>query len=172
MKTTRWMQGAVGLAVIAAAVGCQNRPPQQKRFGDEFAADGQPRSVQNVIDAQAARGARADATLRGVHFDGEQLNTLGQQKLDLMLHDAAPAEPLVVYLDVRPASDARRLAVVAYLRDRGLKDSQIQLEAGPNPRSTSSAADADAAAKSIQSQQGQGPSSTLMIAPTATSSNH
>ena len=171
MNTTRWMQGAVGLAVIAATVGCQNRPPQQKRFGDEFTVDGQAYAVQREIDAQAARGARADATLRAAHFDGEQLNTLGQQKLDLMLQDPAPAEPLVIYLDVRPSSDARRQTVVAYLKDRGLKDSQIQLESGPNPRSASSAVEADAAAKALQSQQSQGQSTTL-IAPTASSATH
>ena len=150
------------LAALALAAGCQHQPPQDKQHGDDFAPQGQARSVDQMTYAQAARGARADATLVQSHFDGDTLNTLGQQKLDLMLHDGQAADPLVVYLDVPQGTvDARRHSVVAYLADRGLNESQVRLESGPNPNSKSSAADAQAALKAIQPEpQAQQPATS------------
>jgi len=139
------------LAVMALSAGCQHQPPQAARHGEEFAPEQETRAVNNVTFAQAARGARADSTLYPAHFDGDTLNTLGQQKLDLMLHDGQAVEPMVVYLDVPQVSaEARRQSVVAYLTDRGLRENQIRVESGPNPNSRSSAADAQAALKAIQ----------------------
>src|SRR4051812_3468386 len=81
----------------------------------------QAAQVNAMMNAQAAAGARADATLYPFHFEGARLNSTGQEKLDRMLpdengasHDAtaattdvANASPMTVYLDV-PADDANR----------------------------------------------------------------
>ena len=151
MSHKRLIPTISALAALAFAAGCQHQPPQDKVHGEEFIPQGQVRSVDEFTRAQAARGARADATLVPAHFDGDTLNTLGQQKLDLMLHDGQAADPLVVYLDVpQGTADARRRSIVAYLADRGLNESQVRLESGPNPNSRSSAADAQASLKAIQ----------------------
>src|SRR6185369_8569522 len=90
----------------------------------------------------------------GSHFDGRGgLNSLGRQKLDLMLRDD-DAGPVVIYLDLsRPAASARangaspvpfdvhRESVRVYLADRGLDESQFEFRAGPNAGDTSPARD-------------------------------
>src|SRR5204863_9049296 len=85
---------------------------------------------------QNASGAREDATLQAYHFDKGSLNSLGRAKLALMLDDDAANNPITIYLNV-PASDefksARQDAVVAYLKDQGLEESQIAFKAGTNP---------------------------------------
>ena len=52
--------------------------------GEVFRPEGEVRSARQFPDVQAAAGARADATLRTAHFDRGDLNSLGQEKLDLM----------------------------------------------------------------------------------------
>jgi len=135
----RWILGlATGAALIAAAAGCQSNGFQH---GESFPGNDQTRDVKRFSEVQAARGAREDATLREYHFAGDKLNTLGQERIDLMLADGDVYSTLVVYLDV--ASDAqlapRQQAVSSFLKDRGMKDDQIRLENGPNPNSTTAA---------------------------------
>jgi hypothetical protein len=100
-----------------------------------FAAQGQEQ-VTPVFDAQAARGARRDGTLYAHHFDGENLNPLDRDKLELMLRDPGEELPLIVHLDLRDAdalTPARRAAVREHLEVAGLKDDQFRIEAGANP---------------------------------------
>jgi hypothetical protein len=73
--------------------------------------------------------------LRAVHFDGDQLNTLGKQKLNLMASNVGQGN-LTVYVDVPGAASAdkdRHQVIVAYLEDQGLKAEQIQVKDGVNP---------------------------------------
>ena len=62
---------SVAVAAVPALVGCQNRPAQQPEltYGDKFPGPDEPRQVNRVQEAQAAAGARSDATLRLCHFD-------------------------------------------------------------------------------------------------------
>ena len=125
----------VALGVVAAAGCSQGNHPVA---GESFRPEGEVRSVHQFADAQAAAGARADATLRAVHFDRGDLNSLGQEKLDLMLGDDDACTPLVVRIDVADdaMADARRDAVRVYLKDRGVSDDQVKLETGPNTKYT------------------------------------
>jgi hypothetical protein len=146
------LAGAV-LAVAPLIAGCARTPAAkadaesaerrelQRLGGDVFRPDDEPRTVQRMFDAHAAAGARADATLHAAHFDGGNpsvLNSLGEEKLDLMLADD-DALPLVVYVDAPKddASPARQRAVEVYLRDRGLAADQVKVVAGANPRTSS-----------------------------------
>jgi hypothetical protein len=135
----RWILGlAAGVALIAAAAGCQDNTVQH---GESFPGNDQTRDVKRFTDVQISRGAREDATLREYHFAGDKLNTLGQDRIDLMLADGDVYSTLVLYLDV--PSDAqlapRQQAVSSFLKDRGMKDDQIRLENGPNPKSVTAA---------------------------------
>jgi hypothetical protein len=73
------------------------------------------------------------------------LNTLGQQKLDLMLKDEHACCPLTVYVELPkddPMIKGRTDAVTLYLKDRGLSDDQFTIKVGPNTSYSSPAADA------------------------------
>jgi hypothetical protein len=115
-----------------AAAGCQEAPPIS--HGEEFAPVGQVSQVTKIMDAQANRGARSDATLYPFHFDGRYLNALGMAKLDRMLKDQADP-PVSVWLNLPPDEqyEARRLSVAAYLKDKGLPPDEVVFGAGGNP---------------------------------------
>ena len=127
MKSHRIILPAIAVALLA---GCQSDKAAQEPF---FAPDDQPRLTQAVIETQAARGARADATLYNAHFDGPTLNSLGRAKLSLMVKDNDTALPVVVYVNVTEESAARRDAVVRHLTDAGLTEEQVRTVAGHNP---------------------------------------
>ena len=137
--------GSALLAAAPAMVGCQQRGGPQAADskdltglpGEQFPSPDQPRHVHRVLDAQAAAGARHDATLRACHFDAGRpaaLNSLGEEKLALMMNDD-DALPLVVHLDAagdEQLSAARQQSVKVYLRDRGLSADQVSVMAGRN----------------------------------------
>lgn len=151
MNTISKISVMAAAAVLALAAGCHNDKPQQVRR-DAFVPEDQPRQLRNVILGQEANGARRDATLHPVHFDDAGLNSLGQQKLNLMLASDEPAEPLVVYLDF-PEGEMPPHAhdsVVDYLKHCGLPEAQVSLKDGPNPHAASSAAEATAAIHALQ----------------------
>jgi len=117
--------------------GCEfNYSQQRQAMGEFFPQQGEIRDVQRIERVQAASGARADATLYPAHFDKGELNSLGRQKLSLMIDDDDANNPLVIYLDV-PADDefkaARQDSVIAYLKDQGLEEKQVSFRAGANP---------------------------------------
>ncbi len=122
-----------GFATIASLllVACQN--PESSTFQPED----ELRSVDMVANAQAAAGARADAMLYPMHFDGAALNSLGKQKLEMMIA-AGNKATLVVYLDL-PKGDAmasdRTKAVGDFLGGKGMQASAFKVEMGPNPAS-------------------------------------
>jgi hypothetical protein len=132
----------VALVLMLLGTGCAKLSLHPNDdFLSENAAD---RDSRQAADMQAARGARADGMLRAVHFDGSNLNSLGQQRIQLMMRDNESSLPLVVYVNL-PAEDslatARREAVESHLKELGLKADQFRVEAGPNPASSSMAAD-------------------------------
>jgi hypothetical protein len=139
---------AGALAVLGAITGCQHDHHQDHDgaasiYGETFPADGETRATDRFAQVQSAAAARADATLTAAHFDGRgSLNSLGRQKLDLMLRDDDAAAPMVVYLNLpsstngaaptTASTDAHRQSVRAYLVDRGVNDAQLEFRAGPN----------------------------------------
>jgi hypothetical protein len=107
-----------------------------------FAADGGGTGGKagQFLDAQAAAGARSDGTLSRYHFDGGRLNSLGEDKLSRMLKDDRAADPMRVYLNLEErdaATGARRTAVLAFLKDAGLADGQVEIVYGQNPENWS-----------------------------------
>ncbi len=122
--------------LATAAIGCQSSEQRGFVRGDDFIGQGSERDLHRIATAQAAVGARLDATLHPMHFAGDSLNSLGRDKLDLMLKDTDACEVDTVYIDLptyeASTFDPRHEAVVAYLKDRGLSDTQIKIEKGPN----------------------------------------
>jgi hypothetical protein len=117
--------------------GCEwNYNQQRQAMGEFFPAGDEMRDVHRIERVQNASGAREDATLEPYHFDKGEVNSLGRQKLSLMIDDDDSNNPLVIYLNV-PANDefkaARQDSVVAYLKDQGLEEKQIAFKDGPNP---------------------------------------
>ena len=134
-RLTMLTTAVAGTLLLAA--GCESDQsamneffPQENRATHAFAA------------AHAQAGARSDATLQAMHFDGAELNSLGQDKLDLMTEHYDGRANLTVYLDFREADgmEARREPVLAHLRERGLAEGNVKFVAGPNPNLNSPAA--------------------------------
>ncbi len=132
-KKTTWFAAALLMAVVA---GCEENKGENgtSSFFPEYDA---PRTTKKLYEAQQAAGDRADSNLDTAHFDREELNSLGLAKLDSMLKDDDSSNPLVVYMNMpQDASmSGRQKAVGRYLKDHGLKDSQVKFVVGPNPDS-------------------------------------
>jgi hypothetical protein len=142
-KRTVALAVLAGVAIVLGTAGCNghNHPMDKEvSHGEQFVAEGTPRSVDKFFNTQIASGARADSTLNPVHFDGNQLNSLGREKLRAMLKDDDACEPLTVYVNLTGEAKARREAVTAFLLDEGLLETQIQLKDGINPGNTTPAA--------------------------------
>jgi hypothetical protein len=129
LKTTL-LTTAILSAIGIGTAGCGADGSSDKDFfptGD--------RQATKIAEAQAAAGARSDATLSSAHFDGGALNSLGQQKLDLITSDLPDEGPVTIYLDLPadgPQAQARKDAVTAYLIDSHLTAEQFKLKDGPN----------------------------------------
>ncbi len=113
--------------------------------GETFWSDGDVHSIQRIADVQIARAARNDGMLYATHFSGDDLNSLGRQKVASMLQANDTAGPVVVYLSLGEIDDAalngRRASVESYLAARGLREGDWRIENGINPNSASPAAD-------------------------------
>jgi hypothetical protein len=144
-KQQRLLARGVALAAgvsLAAVAGCAHAPIAH---GEDFTPAGATTSIGRFAQTQAANGARDDATLDPQHFQGADLNALGEVKLDLMLRAAPSNAPVVVYLDLPHAAskgsvDACEASVTSYLVDAGVPQGQIQLVQGANPNCTTPSA--------------------------------
>jgi hypothetical protein len=142
----RWFAIAVAAATIAVSTGCQNANTStaERLHGEKFDEDDAPRASRNAVAITAANGARADATLYPAHFNSAGLNSLGRQKLDLMMLDDESTPPMTVYLDLGKNEASVKLAhtaVAEYLKARGVADNQFKVEDGPNPKTIHPAED-------------------------------
>lgn len=157
MKSKTFFTGSVMVAglLVAALAGCQHHETNNdvRVRGEAFRPEGEERTVAKFVTVQTAAGARTDATLRPYHFDCGDLNSLGQEKLDLMLRDDDACAPLVLYVDVPQdeSTNARHDSIKVYLKDRGLTDAQIKLVEGSNPKNLNPAAPGIRALKLIES---------------------
>ena len=138
---------AVALAAIVLAVcgsGCQNHEPEQAEkpaWEMQWAEENQWFASAEFAHAQAAAGAATDLTLNAHHFDGAGLNSLGDEKLALML-DGARANAGTVYLnlDARDShAAARRASVEQWMTDHGMESGAIAIRDGANPANTTAA---------------------------------
>ncbi len=131
---------------------------------------GEVRKPSQFAEAMAASGARSDATLSRHHFDGAALNSLGEEKLALMLKDGAAPAPLTVYLNVGQKdaeANQREASVVNFLKDKGLSERQIAVVYGYNPAAWSPAADPLSKMKKTETGDagGQGDNGAAAAAP-------
>lgn len=167
-KRTVALAVLAGVAIVLGAAGCNgnHESGQQLSHGEQFIAEGTPRSVDKFANTQIASGARSDGMLQPCHFDGNQLNSLGREKLRAMLKDDDACEPLTVYVNTPGTGEtkARREAVTAFLMDEGLLETQIQLKQGVNPASVTSAA---RAMRAFAISEGEGTAAAGAPAPVA-----
>ena len=106
---------AIAAISLATLIGCQNK--DQNGFFKGEAAHGE--RVKKFMQVQASNGARNDAMLYPHHFNGGHLNSLGRQKVLLMLEDCDNCEPVVVHLVNAGEGDLlsqRKAAVELYLK--------------------------------------------------------
>lgn len=128
MKLSKTIIVNAGLVLLAA--GCATDGSEPKDFFDPA---GDNRSTSKFMNAQINNGAREDATLVGKHFDGAKLNSLGTEKLTRLVPDEA-GDPVKVNLDVLPGdlANQRRDAVIGFLKNAGVAESNITLKIGGN----------------------------------------
>jgi hypothetical protein len=117
-------------ALLTSAVlmaGCANQR------GEKFVSDSDARSIGRFDEAQCAAGAKEDAMLYDMNFHGDQLNSLGQGKLDLILKGTPSGDIVLVYLNMPHEQVAvRQVAVNSYLKSAGVSEDKIVVAEGPN----------------------------------------
>ncbi len=157
-RTTYWILAGFALTL---AGGCSHQETDAEKgyaHGEEYLPDGTYHDEVKFIEITVANGARADGTLRPVHFTGDALNSLGMKKLDYMLAaDTGSATTLTVYIDLPksdPAFAKRQDSVSSYLKTKGLKDEQIALVDGPNVKYAVPAAQGSKALDTFNSNDG------------------
>jgi hypothetical protein len=129
------------LAMLAAGCHHDTDTATTKYDGMRFTEDGESTSIGRLAEAQAAAGAKADATLHDNGFDGCLLNSLGQGKLDLLVKGTTPGQPVEVWLAMpHDVMTARQPAVAAYLRNHGVPETLVAINEGPNPNTSVAAA--------------------------------
>ena len=122
---TRLAAAAVGAVLVAGCGG--NRDVS----GDFIPPERSAQALHRAMLAQAATGAAADRMLSPVHFDGPALNSLGEQKLALMLH--ASAFMLAPEVFVTSAQPPHLEAVRQHLQRLGFAPDDVAVTAGTNP---------------------------------------
>lgn len=126
---------SIAALTVALAAGCKSKG-QDALQDPFFPAQGNVPASKTIFQTQYAAGAAEDAMLFAIHFDGEQLNSLGKQKLDAILAGSSKATPLKLYLNLPKddaANGARQTNVEAALKAAGLTGEQFALNVGPNP---------------------------------------
>jgi len=138
----------IGVFTLGAALlpmltlGCNDNKAKHARRDEPRKMEDQPKSIDRILEIQAAQGARNDSTLYPQHFDGGELNALGRSKLALMMRGASAGSPTIVYLDLGRASEtsqARHRAVDKYWKESMTAQAHLELRDGLNPNATSSA---------------------------------
>ena len=132
---------ALAALLVILTTGCNH--DKRDKEADAFFPDQKFSTVKKLAYAHSSSGARSDGMLYERHFDGDQLNALGKQKLPLMLCDEAAAKPMTVYLVNVGAGDLldkRKAAVKDYVQDGLRPDERVEIVNGPNPNTSHSTA--------------------------------
>lgn len=126
---------ATAAAVVLCSAGCTS----QKKDGweDPFFPSKRSTPVSKTTwQRSAAIAAAQDATLFPIHFDGNELNGLGQKKVDLMVQGRPKHTPLAVYLNQvqnDPTNTGRVEAIKRSFGAAGLAEADFTVAVGPNP---------------------------------------
>jgi hypothetical protein len=120
-------------------------------IGNDWPTEAQVRSVDLVTHKQSARGAAEDAMLFSQHFDGNELNSLGRAKLDL-LFSAHAGQPVAVYIPQDEQSPARRASVEHYWHGSRWSDVQVEFREGANEATLVPASKGLAGLKALESK--------------------
>jgi hypothetical protein len=118
MKLTNAMIWTAAAAVVLLGSACadQHKPQTNAQF---FKNEGAGDQLNRFRDVQAANGARNDGMLYAHHFNDGRLNSLGRQKILLMLADCDSCDPMTVHLVNCGQGDLltqRKAAVELYLK--------------------------------------------------------
>jgi hypothetical protein len=88
-------------AIVGLAAGCTtNKEPEANWQDPFFPPHHGVAPTRAIIERQYAAGAAEDGMLYAQHFDGDVLNTLGEQKLRAMIVGRPANTPLHVYLNL------------------------------------------------------------------------
>ena len=173
MNRNPFVLAGIVAVLLCVTVGCRSKEAQARREREReqrwaekrdkrdhaFPMFDERPDVGRMMNAQAVVGARADATLRAHHFDGTQLNSLGRNKLALMLHRESGDRPQPIYIDLPEAdtlSGERRKTVERYLENAGVDLATVEIKAAPNLTETHPAAPAIARLRKTETMQGDG----------------
>jgi hypothetical protein len=133
----------IGLIALATLAGCKNKQHLQGDVESEmnqpmFEDEKAPRATSSILETQRARGAAADGYLYAAHFDGEQLNALGQAKLEAIVAGTPVHQPVAVNLNLPEGGEmnaAREEAVIAWLGEHEIAADRVQVAIGVNETS-------------------------------------
>jgi hypothetical protein len=141
-----WMFAAVTIGVVAGGCAsecgdgkCGHKHADNTRYQDPFFPPTHVKPAATTwFDAAAAAGRAQEATLYPQHFDGNELSSLGVERMEGVIAGRKLNERLNVYLDTSSLKDRsldadRQATVEKFLLSRGMKSDQFALEAGPNP---------------------------------------
>lgn len=127
---------ALMLAVGVVLVGCSSSKDSAAWHDPFFPPDNVTPPSKVMYDRQAANGAAADGMLFDIHFDGSELNSLGQQKLNLMVAGRSVNTPMKVYLNMpkdAATTSPRQATVEKALEAAGVAKDKYAVAVGPNP---------------------------------------
>ena len=123
---------------------------QEKRAGQRrwelgqhmFRHEDEPTLVDAFAERSAANGALEDANFNNQHFDGNDLNSLGRSKLNLLLSSVPPSGSVTVYVAGDSAlANARMASLSRSWKSSKYGDIQLQAKEGRNPAVMSPASD-------------------------------
>lgn len=134
---TRTLISIAAAAMIVFGVGCTSSKSKPGAYQDPFfpTRESVPAS-KTMFQKEYAIAAAEDGMLFDIHFDGDGLNSLGQQKLDAMVAGKSKGSPLKIFLNLPKDANntsARQANVESALKAAGLENEQFALAVGPNP---------------------------------------
>jgi hypothetical protein len=128
------LSAAAFAAALCLTAGCSH---EQETDAMIFGPTDRPRPSELLNQRQADLGARRDATLHPVHFDGPTLNSLGEDALLRMVRGAGEFGRLTIYLDLPETErEARIDDVDAYLKTMPLNFDRVTIKTGQSEDTT------------------------------------
>src|SRR6186997_2510542 len=97
LKLSTKLALAAAAAVSLASAGCAHHDNDPNMENGNFKTECESRSPVEFCEAQAAAGAREDGMLYERHFDGDQLNSLGRAKLEMIAQSDDSTTPVKVH---------------------------------------------------------------------------
>ncbi|MFT3789192.1 MAG: hypothetical protein QM770_23945 [Tepidisphaeraceae bacterium] len=157
-------------AAVLAITGCTANQPADKKWQDPFfPTESKKNSVDLMFEHSTAVAAAEDSTLYPMHFDGDELNSLGKKKLAAIVQARKKNVPVTVYLDASDEAEhnARRVAMVEQtLQAYGIYGSDGKVETGANPAVSTSAAPAVKFLKGTKTSDAAGAEGAAPAGPT------